>query len=167
MDPGTLPQTTALPTTTNPTFQHNVALLWQAIVTDRPAVALPFFFPLSAYLQVKAIANPAADWQTRLVATYELDIEAVHAFLAPDPAAARLVSVTVPTAQAEWIKPGVEWNKGSYWRVFGTRVTVTENGQTRSFGIRSLISWRGQWYVVHLGPIFRSVNQGEVYQPLG
>jgi hypothetical protein len=37
--------------------------------------------------------------------------------------------------------------------------------QVRSFGIASLISWRGEWYVVHLGGIVRSSPGGEVDDP--
>jgi hypothetical protein len=39
------------------------------------------------------------------------------------------------------------------------------DGQTRSFGIASLISWRGEWYVVHLGAILRNSAAGEVDEP--
>jgi hypothetical protein len=73
--------------------------------------------------------------------------------------------VAVPKEQAEWIEPGVEYNKGSYYRVYGTRLTYKENGHTASFGIFSLISWRGEWYVVHLGPSTRPAMQGLVYDP--
>jgi hypothetical protein len=63
--------------------------------------------------------------------------------------AATFGSVQVPDA-AQWIRPGVEYNKGSYWRVYGTTVNYTAAGRAGSFPIASLISWRGQWYVVHL-----------------
>ena len=111
-----------------------------------PAAATPAFFPLSAYLQVKAIADPAHDYKTRLVADFDQDIMALHARV---PASATFQSVSVPTA-AQWILPGAEYNKGSYWRVYGTRVTYEVSGQTRQFTIASMISWRGEWYVVHL-----------------
>jgi hypothetical protein len=35
----------------------------------------------------------------------------------------------------------------------------------RSFGVASLISWRGLWYVVHLGPNPRPSDVGTVDQP--
>ena len=34
-----------------------------------------------------------------------------------------------------------------------------------SIGIASLISWRGRWYVVHLGAVLRSGQAGVVDQP--
>jgi hypothetical protein len=37
-----------------------------------------------------------------------------------------------------------------------------EDGQVRSFGIASMISWRGVWYVVHLGAILRASDSGTV-----
>ena len=51
------------------------------------------------------------------------------------------------------VQPGEEYNKLSYWRVYGTTLQYTEDGQANSFPVTSLISWRGEWYVVHLGEI--------------
>jgi hypothetical protein len=167
IDPGTLPQTHVLPRADDPVFQAGVQDLWQAIVSGDPTTALPFFFPESAYLQVKAISNPAADYKNRLIDWYRLDIEAAHALLGSQAAQAQFVGVTVPTSQAAWIVPGVEYNKGSYYRVFGTRLTYKVGGKTKSIGLFSLISWRGEWYIVHLGPSTRSSNVGIVYQPRG
>jgi hypothetical protein len=166
-DPGLLPQTHVLPDPNDPTFQAGVQNLWQAIVTDNPTTALPFFFPETAYLQVKAISNPSADYQNRLINWYGLDIKAAHALLGTEAASATFVRVTVPTGQAVWIAPGVEYNKGSYYRVYGTRLYFQVGGTTKSIGIFSLISWRGQWYVVHLGPSTRSANRGLVYNAIG
>jgi hypothetical protein len=166
-DPGLLPQTHVLPDPGDPLFQTGVQDLWQAIVTDNPTTALPFFFPETAYLQVKAISNASADYQNRLINWYRLDIEAVHKLLGADASSATFVRVTVPTAQAAWIAPGVEYNKGSYYRVYGTRLYYEVGGTTKSIGIFSLISWRGEWYVVHLGPSTRSTNRGIVYGATG
>jgi hypothetical protein len=166
-DPGLLPQTHVLPDPNDATFQAGVQDLWQAIVTNNPTTALPFFFPETAYLQVKAISNASADYQSRLINWYRLDIDAAHALLGSDAASATFIRVTVPTGQAVWIAPGVEYNKGSYYRVYGTRLYYQAGGKTKSIGIFSLISWRGQWYVVHLGPSTRSTNRGIVYNAIG
>lgn len=167
VDPGTLPQTRVLPSPTDPMFQAGVQGLWRAIVSGDPSTALPFFFPESAYLQVKAIGNPSADYQNRLINWYRLDIGAAHTLLGANASSATFVRVTVPTSQAVWIVPGVEYNKGSYYRVYGTRLYYEIGGRTKSIGIFSLISWRGEWYVVHLGPSTRSANKGIVYSPMG
>ncbi len=45
------------------------------------------------------------------------------------------------------------------------RVVYREAGVVRSFGIASMISWRGVWYVVHFGAILRSVDAGETDAP--
>jgi len=82
-------------------------------------------------------------------------------------AGAEFVNVTVPTSRAVWIIPGQEQNKGPYYRVYGTRLTYWVDGKTKSFGIYSMLSWRGQWYVVHLGPNPRPADRGVVYQPAG
>lgn len=149
LEPGALPQTDEKPTTTGAAFQDHVADLWRAIVTGDPAVAMPFFFPLGAYLQVKAISNPESDWRNRLVAQYEADVRDYHARLGADAGVAQYVGIDVPDA-AVWVQPGAEYNKGSYWRVFDAQVRYTVNGQARSFPVKSMISWRGEWYVVHL-----------------
>ena len=164
IDPGTLPQTNALPGDRDARFLAGAQDLWQAIVQDKPELARPFFFPLSAYRQVKAIWNPAEDYQDRLVAWYGLDIRAAHDHLG-SAAGARFVGVDVPVGDAEWIEPGAEYNKGSYYRVYGTRLNYQVDGHDASIGVFSLISWRGEWYVVHLGPSIRSAMEGIVYDP--
>ena len=114
---------------------------------------MPFFFPERAYLQVKAIADPATDYQQRLIANYEQDIHALHALLGADATRAQLTGINVPDSQAVLVQPGEESNQLPYWRVYGTTLHYTLNGQTNSMPVTSLISWRGQWYVVHLGEI--------------
>jgi hypothetical protein len=149
-DPGALPQTDERPTASGATFSAGVQGLWQAVQQDRPELAMPFFFPKAAYLQVKAISHPAADYEQRLIADYEQDIHALHAQLG---AGAHFDTIDVPDADAVLVQPGEESNKLSYWRVYGTTLHYTEDGQAGSFPVTSLISWRGQWYVVHLGEI--------------
>ena len=152
-DPGALPQTDEHPAASGATFTAGVQGLWQAVQQDRPELAMPFFFPQAAYLQVKAIADPATDYQQRLIANYEQDIHTLHAQLGADAGGAQFDNIDVPDAQAVLVQPGEESNKLSYWRVYGTTLHYTEDGQARSFPVTSLISWRGQWYVVHLGQI--------------
>jgi hypothetical protein len=151
-DPGTLPQTNQLPSAGDPQFQARVHDLWRAAVDGNPAEALPFFFPVGAYIQVKAISDPVHDYQARLIANFAQDVDALHTMLGGSARSAIFAGVTVPAA-AEWIVPGVEYNKGSYWRVYGTTVSYLAGGERRSFPITSMISWRGEWYVVHLGAI--------------
>jgi len=148
VDPGTLPQTPDRPSSIDRAFLARMQHLWQAIVTGDPSVALPAFFPLSAYVQVKALAQPASDWQNRLVAQYDRDIAGLHAGLGGSAPAARLVGVTVPDA-ATWVVPGAEFNRIGYWRVYNTTMSYTVSGRPSAFVVISLISWRGQWYVVH------------------
>jgi hypothetical protein len=167
VDPGTLPQTKVMPTDTDPVFTAGVKALWQGIVDDNPQEALPFFFPKSAYLQVKALRDAGADYQNRLIGFYGLDVHAAHRLLGADAKDAKLVGVSVPAKAAQWILPGAEENKLSYYRVYGSRLTYTVGGQTKSFGLFSLISWRGEWYVVHFGPNPRAKPIGVVYQPRG
>jgi hypothetical protein len=160
-----LPQTTASPSATTPAFDAEMTDLWAAIVTGNPAVALQSFFPLSAYEQVKAIADPATDWQDRLVGEYNSDIQAAHSYLGANASGARLAQVIVPSEYASWIVPGVCYNNVGYWHVPGSRLVYRVDGQLYSIGIASLISWRGQWYVVHLGGVNRTTSGGMVDSP--
>ena len=159
------PQTTDEPPASNPEFGAEMTDLWAGVASGQPQLAMPAFFPLAAYEQVKAIADPASDWQNRLVAEYAADVMAAHALLGGDGRAAQLVGITVPESEAGWITPGVCSNKLGYWHVANARLVYSINGQTRSFGISTLISWRGQWYVVHLGGELRASVGGMVDQP--
>jgi hypothetical protein len=160
-----LHQTRAFPGARTSVFRAEMTDLWAAVVTGQPALGMPAFFPLRAYRQVKAIADPTADWHDRLVADYRLDVGAAHALLGRGARHARLVRVIVPSAQAAWINPGVCANGVGYWHVAGARVLYRQNGRLRSIGIASLISWRGLWYVVHFGAVLRTTDGGVVDQP--
>ena len=165
-DPGTLPQTSQFPSATDPQFTAGMQALWHGIVQGSVTPALPAFFPRSAYVQLKTgIVNPSGDWQNRLVADYALDIAAAHALLGPAPQQAMLVGVSVPSQYGHWIPSGICANGIGYYEVANARVVYQLDGQTRSFGIASLISWRGEWYVVHLGAILRNSAGGEVDEP--
>jgi hypothetical protein len=148
-DPGKLPQTPALPSSNTTRFRARMAALWRGILEDSPAAARPAFFPQAAYQQVKQVSNANADYRDRLFANYRSDIQAAHLLLGRGARRARLVSVLVPRQWA-WIPPGYCYNRVGYWHAPGSRLVYRERGRTRSFGIFSLISWRGEWYVVHL-----------------
>jgi hypothetical protein len=140
--------------------------LWAAIASGRPALGLPAFFPLVAYEQVKAIADPAADWHNRLVAEYKQDVLAAHALLGRTARHASLLRVVIPESAADWIDPGVCDNGVGYWHVANSRLVYRAGGQVRSVGISTLISWRGRWYVVHLGGEVRTSGGGMVDDPM-
>ena len=137
--------------------------LWLAVTTGKPSLALPAFFPLAAYRQVKAIYDPAADWRGRLWHDFTLDVAAAHRLVGGH---ARLDRVIVPSGDAAWIGPGACYNRVGYWHVPQSRVVYRSGrGKLRSFGIASLISWRGDWYVVHFGAVLRNAAVGIVDQP--
>jgi len=149
-DPGSLPQTEDRPSTDSPALEERVQALWDGIVADDPELALPMFFPLGAYEQVKDISDPAADYENRLITQYEGDIHTYHQQLGADADEATLVGMTVPDYNTQWINPGVEYNQIGYWRVLDSTLTYEVRGQTKTMNVKSMISWRGEWYVVHL-----------------
>jgi hypothetical protein len=130
--------------------------LWRAVVTDSVAAGRPAFFPEGAYVQVKAIPDARADFMSRLIGGYRLDIDAAHRLLEPAAQTAALLRVTVPASYAHWVDPGACYNRVGYWEVPNARVVYRQGGAVRSFGIASMISWRGLWYVVHFGSVLRS-----------
>lgn len=149
-DPGSLPQTRDKPPAASAELETRARSLWDAITHDDPDRALPFFFPVTAYEQVKAIPSPASDWRRRLVAAYKRDIHGLAKRLGDKAESAKFVRLDVPDERARWVEPNEESNKLGYWRVYGTRIVYELDGKEKSIDISSLISWRGDWYVVHL-----------------
>jgi hypothetical protein len=164
-DPGSLPQTDQVPSAHTRTFRAQMRALWRGIQRNSVHDALPAFFPEGAYAQLKSIGDARGDFQNRLVADYALDIGAAHALLAAGARSARLISVQVPASFAHPIPPGVCDNSISYYELPNARVVYREGAEERSFGIASMISWRGVWYVIHLGAILRGSAGGVVDDP--
>jgi hypothetical protein len=150
-----------MPKTDNTAFHNLVADLWLSVTTGDPSYGRPAFFPEAAYQQVKAIAYPSGDWRNRLWYDFRVDVTAAHQLVGHG---AKLVKVIVPTQYAQWIPPGACYNTAGYWHLPGARVEYREGGQLKSFGIASLISWRGVWYVIHFGGVVRP-EVGMVDQP--
>lgn len=150
-DGGVLPQTRATPSVDSALFRYHVRLLFDAIRKDDPSIGLPFFFPVLAYQQVKAIQKPERDWKYRLVAAYKRTVHRYHRRLGAHPEQAKLIGLDVPMHRARWMKPGSEGNKLGYYRVLDSKLRYRNaDGKERSLGVTSLISWRGEWYLVHL-----------------
>jgi hypothetical protein len=166
IDPGLLAQTMAEPPV-GASLRVSLEPLWHAIVTGATAQALPVFFPESAYLKMKQglLPDPASDYIDRLIGFYKLDITAYHLALGGTAPSTRLIGVTATAADAAWIGPGDCENLIGYWHLPGVRFVYDDAGTVKSFAVASLISWRGVWYVVHLGPNPRPVDVGTVDQP--
>lgn len=146
-----LPQTEDKPTTTSPSLNQRLTLLVRAIAEDKPELALPSFFPVEAYTQVKAIEKPERDWKRRLVAAFERNIHEYHRQLGAKAAQVQLGRLEVPEAKIKWMKPGSEGNRVGYHRVVRSKLVLLEPaGRELPLEVTSLISWRGEWYVVHL-----------------
>ncbi len=153
-DGGPLPQTHDTPSIESATYKVRLAHLWRAIVEDKPELADDAFFPLIAYGQVKAVAKPEVDYERRLVAAFHRDLHAYHRKLGPKPEETKFIELAVPIAKAAWVKPGEEYNKLGYYRVFNSKLRFQRaDGKEGSLLVLSLISWRGEWYVVHVAGI--------------
>jgi hypothetical protein len=152
-DASLLPQTHDAPHSSGAAFDARVAALWDAIVHDTPDTGTAFFFPLGAYQQVKDVADPESDWKHRLLAAYRHDIHALHGRLGDAADRATFVGFDVSEARVRWVEPGEEWNKIGYFRVFDSKLRYIVDGEPHVFDVKSLISWRGEWFTVHLSAI--------------
>jgi hypothetical protein len=159
---GSLPQTNAFPSSETSRFRSRMAAFWSGVVAGSVTKALPAFFPERAYAQLKAIGAPESDWKYRLVHDYALDVGAAHRLLGADPGGAQLLGVRVTNSYGHWVPPGACYNSVGYFEQPNARVVYRDGGAVRSFGIASMISWRGEWYVVHLGAVLREGEGGVV-----
>lgn len=163
VDPGALPPTADRPAAPSPALDALAASLWAAVNGGGPPAAAGAFFPEAAYVQLKALRDDRSDYTYRLLAHFALDIGAAHRLLGSQPA--QLVGIVLPDSHVRWVPPGACANRIGYWYVAGTRIVYQVAGQTRSFGIAALDSWRGQWYVVHLGSELPPSGYGVVDLP--
>ncbi len=146
-----LPQTDQRPTLSSSSFQQRIEAVAKAIISGDPEPAAAAFFPLVAYQQVKDVAKPERDYRFRLLANFKRDVLEYHHALGAAAADAKFSGVTVSERDTKWMAPGAEGNKLGYFRVLRSRLHFTlPTGRSRDFELTSLISWRGEWYVVHL-----------------
>ncbi|MEZ4229205.1 MAG: hypothetical protein R3B89_08580 [Polyangiaceae bacterium] len=146
-----LPQTEDLPGTDSAFFKQIGPTLFKAIVDNNPELMLPYFMPVPVYEKLKDSKNPPRDWKYRLFAQLKRDIERYHRLLGKQRERARFVALDVVPEDALWMKPGREYNKLPYYRLFGSSLRYVDfRGRERRFEVSALFSWRGEWYVVHL-----------------
>ena len=146
-----LPQTNERPSTSSTAFRARIEAVANAIISGEAEPAFASFFPLAAYQQVKDVAKPERDYKFRLLANFKRDVLEYHHALGAEAAQAKFEGVSVSEKDAKWMEPGSEGNKLGYFRVLRSHLHFTlPSGKTRDFELTSLISWRGEWYVVHL-----------------
>jgi hypothetical protein len=146
-----LPQTEQRPVTTSAAFRQRIEAVASAIISGDAEPALASFFPLAAYQQVKDVAKPERDYKFRLLANFKRDVLEYHHALGADAARTKFDGITVSERDAKWMEPGSEGNKLGYYRVLRSHLHFTlPAGRSRDLELTSLISWRGEWYVVHL-----------------
>lgn len=146
-----LPQTDERPSADSASLEARLELLVQAIEKDQPELAMPAFFPVIAYQQVKAIAKPERDWEYRLVAAFKRNVHEYHRKLGDAAKDVEFVGIEVPEAQVRFMKPNSEGNRIGYFRVLRSRLKLKKPDDSEvALEITSMISWRGEWYVVHL-----------------
>lgn len=164
IDPGLLPQTNTRPTSNSSALRLSMEDLFNGINQDSISLALPSFFTLDSYLSVKSLKDDAYDYAARLITHFALDIEAAHSYITSR-GTPTYSGFYIPKSSVHYVSPGECYNRLGYWMVPDARILYSVNGKTYSIGIASLISWRGTWYVVHLGAINRNNEVGIVDAP--
>jgi hypothetical protein len=166
-DGATLPQTKDRPSATSPAFERRMKLLWEAIVANDPSRAERVFFPREAYEVVKDIEKPGADWKHRLMKAFARNVGEYHKKLGGtrsaggepsppkegrnEPESLIFEGIDLDEKRVKWIDKGEEGNKVGYWRVTRSKLRYRDPaGKSHTLELTSLISWRGEWFVVHL-----------------
>jgi hypothetical protein len=150
-DGAPLPQTDERPSVTSARFKRRMQLLADSILTGDAERGRATFFPLVAYAQVKDVQKPERDYKYRLLAHFERDVLEYRKALGKDAERAQFLGVEVPEDRAQWMKPGKEGNRLGYYRVLRSKLRFRlPSGSERALELTSMISWRGEWYVVHL-----------------
>lgn len=136
----------------SPAFKKRLELLWKAIVSNDASIAADVFFPVVAYEKVKDIQKPKADWKHRLMKNFERDVREYHKKLGPAPESLVLSGIDLDESRVKWMDRGKEGNKVGYWRVTRSKLRYADGkgGADKTLELTSLISWRGEWFVVHL-----------------
>lgn len=149
-DDAALAQTEEAPKSDDPLTQARAKALFEAMLSGDAKRGEFFFFPLEAYKQVKDSSNPESDWRNRLLASFARDVKEIQR-ARPNLQNARFVALQIPETGTRWVKPGEEYNKIGYYRVFNSQLAYdTAEGARKTIPLKSLISWRGRFYVVHL-----------------
>jgi hypothetical protein len=150
-DGSPLPQTEDRPSVSSERFKRRMQLLADSILTGDAEPGKATFFPLVAYAQVKDVQKPERDYRYRLMANFERDVREYHKALGKQAEQAQFLGASVPEERAQWMKPGKEGNRLGYYRVLRSRLRFRlASGSEKTFELTSMISWRGEWYVVHL-----------------
>ena len=149
-----------------PPLNMRMASLFHDLQLNSLALSERLFFPESAYVSMKRgqIPSPPSDYVNRLIGFLRLDLNAYHSFIFARGRVTYL-GTNVNPSYATWVRPGWCENSIGYWHVPGVRLVYSVNGVVRSVAVASLISWRGIWYVVHLGPNPRPRDVGTVDAP--
>lgn len=163
-DPGELPQTNQKPSLSSKSLALRMQDLYAGIASDSITTALASYLTLDSYRQIKGLSNNSFDYANRLLQHFALDIEAAHALFASQ-GATSYVGFRADASYANWVLPNTCYNKLGYWHLPGVRLLYKVGGVTHSIGVISLISYRGEYYVVHLGAISRPSNTGYVDNP--
>jgi hypothetical protein len=129
-------------------------LLVEAVRKNDPKKAHPFFFPGGDFAEVKAIKDPAKYFDY-LIRVYDKDVLTLREKLT-SPDTVEFVRFELGRGR-NWIPNFKEANKVPYYATYKSRLVVKDAGKEKTFFVRVMISWKGQWYCTHL--LRKSLNE--------
>ncbi|MEM1417265.1 MAG: hypothetical protein AAGH15_20375 [Myxococcota bacterium] len=128
--------------------QERARQLFEAIKQDDPALGMPFFMPREVFRQIKGVADPDRFYD-RMLAMFEADVHALHAELGEDAEAATFVRLELSRRRG-WVGVREESNRLPYWAQRHNTLVYRVGEQERTFEVRTLNAWDGEWYLTHL-----------------
>ena len=109
------------------------------------------FLPMMDYVALKQGGGNQADWRNRLMYHFHLQLAQLRKRFAASLPGSTYNGYRIPYSTAHTVRVGAEENKAPYWQVFMTTMAFHDkNGRGHNFTINTLISFRGEWWIVHV-----------------
>lgn len=128
--------------------QDRARQLFEAIKQDDPELGMSFFMSREVFRQIKGVANPDRFYD-RMLSLFHRDVHALHEELGEDAEGAEFVRLELSRRRG-WVEVRQESNRLPYWAQRHNRLIYRVGEEERSFEVRTLNLWDGEWYVTHL-----------------
>ena len=149
----TLPlvQTLTKPPLHDPALDQRMAHLFYGLRDYNNTEADLAFLPMRYYVVLKQGGGNEADWKNRLIGHYHAQLAQLRAQFRGVLPGSTYNGYLIKSATAHTVPVGAEENKAPYWQVYMTTMAFKDkNGNSHTFIINTMISFRGAWYVVHV-----------------
>ncbi len=133
--------------------QERARLLFEAIKAGDHTLGLGFFMPREVFRQIKGVADPDRFYD-RMLAMFERDVAELHEALGEDAERATFVRLELSRRRG-WVGVRQESNRLPYWAQRHNTLVYRVGDEERTFEVRTLNAWDGEWYLTHLSEFRR------------